>query len=129
MFKKSFDPQRVGKPIAARTINAPADEIARLGNLRVEPPLEMIDGPGGPMIRLAEPVAMWIKLTANSGANYAWTDQVRTDAGWVAGFLSGTTSTDPAIEINGNAAVPVNTIGRAWRDVTSASVLFMASSC
>lgn len=52
MFGKTFDKQEVGKPIAARRINWPAEEIARLGNLRVEPPLDMVSGPTGPLIRL-----------------------------------------------------------------------------
>lgn len=52
MFRKTLPRQRPGRAIEARTINRTAAEVERLGSLRVEPPLDLQQTPGGPLLRL-----------------------------------------------------------------------------
>lgn len=53
MFHRKLERQQPGKPIAARTLNRIMDLLERIANLRVSPPLAMMDSTGGPLLYLA----------------------------------------------------------------------------
>jgi hypothetical protein len=58
----------------------------------------------------------WILLTGGgTGGAYSWSEQVPDSGGsWVAGGRSGTSSDDPAREVNGNDALATGSTLRAW---------------
>jgi hypothetical protein len=95
MFGKSFHRQRSGRRIEPRTLNEPIAAIERFSRLRVAAPLSMQDS-AGPVLRIEQTLPIWAKVTSGTGP-YAWTEQIPRAAGtWSDGFMSGTTSADPA---------------------------------
>jgi hypothetical protein len=93
--------------------------------------ITMDDSGSGIALGMNAREGFWIKLTSNSGAAYAWTEQLAQPSGtWVDGYQSGTTATDPAREINGNASpTSLPLIVWAWRAPQSAEVVFQLGSC
>ena len=72
----------------------------------------------------------WIKLTSRSGAAHAWSRVMATaGGGWsVDSSLSGTTSSDPAYEVNGQTPT-LPYYARAWRDTETGEVRFSNGRC
>ena len=85
---------------------------------------------GGQELRALGATGMWIKITgAGSSGAYPWTEQLEAAGGtWTAGDATGTTSSDPAYELNAYNSVPTNTIVRAWR-TSQGDLRFLASTC
>jgi hypothetical protein len=130
MFNRpKFDRQKPGKPISARIINAPLDAIEAGLNLSVVAPLESTTTPAGVQIGLNQAVPLYAMITGGTNP-YAWTEQY-TDTGgtWMTGYQSGTTTLDPAYEINGNLTVPPGTIVWMNRAPASGQWLFQLAVC
>ena len=129
MFDDNIEPIHPGDPIRATWLNALRRAALAALNLKVEAPLELVKTAGGFVLRLAWNPRFWIKVT--SGTNpYAWTEQVAAAGGtWAAGSRSGTTTTDPAYEQNGNASVPANTVVIARRAVGTGALIFQTGGC
>lgn len=77
MFHRKLDKQKAGKPIEARTINRVIELAERLANIRVSPPLAMIDLPSGPLIYTnpQQSTDLYIQLGGISNTTfggYAW---------------------------------------------------------
>lgn len=106
-------------------------ELARDLGVKSQGSNVAILGPG-----LAVPVwspGLYILVTAyltGSGNGYAWTESIFTGSGWASGPRSGTTTVDPAQEINGNIfSIPTGGIRvRAWRS-EGGSMLFQFGAC
>lgn len=116
-----------GQPILAEHILAIYEALQEI-DLKVVPPLVL-----GPLntIYLASKPGFWIKLTgAPSSIAHPWQEVIPAASGtWSVGSLSGTTSTDPAYEINGSTATLTNKYARAWRDLATGEVRFNYSTC
>lgn len=132
MSAKRYPRPQPGDELTTLHFKAIYDALERL-ELRVAngSGLTLSAGPGGTVIGLAERKGFWIKLTSNSSNAYAWTEQLPQSGGtWVDGYQSGTTSSDPAREVNGLTTPPtLPKIVRAWRGVQSNEVLFGLSTC
>ncbi len=122
----------------------PGDEITTLHFKALYAALEQlkINIPGGGGLIITETPkgyamasdcreGFWAKLTINSSNDYAWIEQIPQSGGaWVDGYSTGTTSTDPAHELNGNTSIPsLPIIVWAWRSATSGEVLFQQGLC
>lgn len=124
-----------GERLTASELNALRAEVARLGRISFVPPLGGAIEQGGVAIWYDAPWAGWVKLTSGgTGGKYAWTAQVETSGGTWAnapGNLNGTTSVDPAYEVNATTTVPLspNPVVWAWRDAGSGKLLFQMGSC
>jgi hypothetical protein len=109
MFGLHFDRQRAGRPIAARTLNRPIAEVERQSRLRVGSGLAQTLLGGIPLLRAAVGDTLLARITgqAAGSAVYAW-QEVTLDAtgAFVDGLRNGSTTTDPALEQNGNTQVP-----------------------
>ncbi|WP_422928575.1 hypothetical protein [Singulisphaera sp. PoT] len=108
-------------------------EIARCGNWAGAGPLAVGGGPGGMFASTSTTKWMWIKLTSGgTGGAYAWTEQYPDSGGaWVDGTDSGTASSDPAYESNGNDSVDLTTppVVRARREEMSNALVFTSGVC
>ncbi len=95
--------------------------------------LGMTTGPAGTTITYDRSWEGWIKLTAHGSAEkYAWTEQVPTSAGgWTNGKRAGTTTVDPAHEVNGLTTVSTasNNVVRAWRATANNRLYFQSDLC
>jgi hypothetical protein len=123
---------RAGQVLTARDLNEIKAELKRLAKVTAVPPLNVSSGAGGFRMDLELRVPFAIKVTSGgTGGKYAWTAQVPTATGtWAAGTGSGTTSVDPAYEVNVNTTVAANTIIlRAWRDPATNVLFFERGSC
>lgn len=85
----------------------------------------------GGAIALGEQPGVWIQFTGPpSGTKHPWKQVLpQAGGGWVDGAASGTTTADPAREINSNANDLTDIRARAWRDRTSFEVRFAYSKC
>jgi hypothetical protein len=115
-----------GDPITAEALNSLLDLADRAGiDLAVGSGL---DRRGGAIVSTRR----WegfVKLTSRSGSSYAWTEAVRVGGAWEDGVRSGTTTDDPALEVN--AATSLSTFPtrvRAWR-LTDGTLAFQVSAC
>jgi hypothetical protein len=116
-----------GDPLSASMLNQLV-EWCSAGRLRFGRGIKTT----GDRIALAERPGWWAKLTSRgAGANYAWTRQIATaSGGWSDDTtLSGTTSSDPAYEVNGNTTLTLPTRAWAWRDHETSEVRFSMSVC
>lgn len=116
-----------GQPIEAEHGNAIFEAAESLQLVGI-PPI-MVDGN---TIRYdGNPPGFWVKLTgAPSSTAHPWQEVVpQTGGTWINGARSGTTSTDPAYELNGSTATLTNKYARAWRDPVSNEVRFHYSTC
>lgn len=86
---------------------------------------------GGVAIGEATRLEVWGKLTGHSGANYAWTEQVRSGGAWTNGSRTGTTSAQPFIEANGITTISVtgNVIVKARLSIESNELIFQGDNC
>lgn len=92
--------------------------------------LELDTGAGGNVLSFSRSEWFWIDLTARSGNAYAWSEVIPQAGGsWVSGFRSGTTSVDPAAEINGDTSFTLPQRVYAWRELASNEVLFQIGAC
>jgi hypothetical protein len=97
-----------------RWLNALRELGVRVSTLRVDPPLDLQDTPGGPLLRLVEAPVRTARITGPAvSGKYPWQAVVAGSTGaWVDDIAtnSGTTSDDPAYEFGGNAQVPGGSI-------------------
>lgn len=116
-----------GEPIKAEHANAiyEAEEMLEIVGV---PPI-VVDG--NEIRYEGSPPGFWIKLTgAPSSTAHPWQEVIPASGGsWTNGSRSGTTSTDPAYEINGSTATLTNKYARAWRDPVSYEIRFNYSTC
>lgn len=126
---------RPGEPLPARELNAIREEIARLGRISFVPPIGGSSDGAGIAIWSDSLWQGWIKLTGGgTGGKYAWTAQTAVaGGGWTdtPGNLSGSATTDPALEVNGNASVPLSPapVVWAWRVPESDDLVFQSAAC
>lgn len=123
---------RPGDEIEARHLALLYDALRRVAlSVAGNSGLSLDSGDHGTIIGFTGDDGFYIELTANSGGAYAWTEQLADGAGtWVAGYRSGTTSTDPAYEMNGNTSIPsLPQIVHARRLPSSNAVVFQLGSC
>ena len=126
---------RSGYALTARQLNALLDEIERLGKITAAAPLSVQIGDGGIAFAAAFAEIWWLKLTsAGTGGAYAWTRQIAVTGGTFANHpdgRTGTTSADPAYEINANASVNLTTnqYVKAWREPVTLELRFQAGTC
>lgn len=116
-----------GQPIEADHANA-IFEVGELISLVGIPPIHVEDN----VIRYdGEPPGFWVKITgAPSSTAHPWEEVFPTTGGsWMVGTRSGTTSDDPAYEINGSTATLTNKYARAWRDPVTYEIRFHYSAC
>jgi len=130
-----LDEFRAGQVLTVRAMNALLTEVERLGKINASPPLSCVDSQGGLAFALDQREIWWIQLTSGgTGGKYAWTRKIADTSGtWSAhpDGRTGTTSADPAYEINANATVDISTtpIVPAWRDPATNDLRFLAGSC
>lgn len=119
-------PAKPGEPILAEHIQAILEIRDKLVT-EYAPPLAR----NGDVVYLDALDVFWIKLTgAPSGSAHPWTEQLPDTGGtWVSGYDTGSTTDDPAYEVNGSTTDLSNLIALAWRDPTSGEVRFMYSVC
>jgi hypothetical protein len=96
--------------------------------IAVVPPL-YITGTGA--IGWGEEGGFWVEFTgAPSGAKHPWKEVLPEEGGtWADGVREGSTSDDPAYEINGSTVTLTGKRARAWRDRASYEVRFHYSTC
>lgn len=71
----------------------------------------------------------WIYVTAHSSANYTWQEKIAQTGGtWADGPRSGTSGSDPAIDVNGNTAVTLPSYQWAERS-PAGDVIFQGDAC
>lgn len=121
-----------GDEISADHIAAIYDALQRLQiTVSQNCGITMDSGSTGITLGLGINEGFWIKLTSRSSNSFAWTEQIH-QAGdtWVDGYQSGTTSTDPAHEVNGNSTLPTLPVKVwAWRVPASNEVTFNIGTC
>jgi hypothetical protein len=122
---------RAGDALSARALNLMLAEVERLGRITAVPPVAILqdDVSGiavGPDFADSQ---IFVKLTGSAGGAYAWTQESRGGGAWGDTTRTGTTSADPAIEANGNGAVPIGTVVPAWRDTLSGELIFQLAAC
>lgn len=98
---------------AAEVINRALDELDRLLNMTVTPPL-ILDSSGGTYtLTSVVDAGFWARLDSESAGAYAWTEMVETTVGTFAvksNGRTGTTSSEPAYERNATTGLAANTI-------------------
>lgn len=123
-----------GERLTAAELNAIRRELQRLGTISFVPPIAGLSDGSGVGIWYTGSPDRYVKLTSGgTGGKYAWTLQVEVaGGGWAndPGGQSGTTSVDPAWEINSNTTVVLSPapVVPAWRDA-SGVLRFIAGSC
>lgn len=123
---------RAGDVLRADDLNALYEALERLRlTVGLGSGLTLAETPGGTTLGWSGRPGMWIKIgSSHTGSAYAWTEQLPATGGtWVVGPASGTSTVDPARELNGNATVPANTIVRAWRAPQTLGILFAYDHC
>lgn len=128
-IEQEFKP---GQVLGAVEMNDIKAEIRRLGKVSAEAPLYVQDNASGFRFDLDQRGTFPIKLTSGgTGGKYAWTGQDFAAGGtWANNASSGTTSVDPAYEVNGNASITTPTIVmRAYRDRQTNLVHFERATC
>lgn len=114
--------------VRGKSWNTVVDEVARLGGFSFAGGARSyaaVDTGAGPAVVDVTPGEIWIKLTSGgAGGKYAWAEVARQGGAWVALARAGTTSGDYALELNGKADVPVNTVVRARRNPSSGEWVF-----
>jgi hypothetical protein len=121
-----------GDEILAEHVTALYDLIRRLRITTGENSgLDSDSSNAGIAIGLGDSDGFWVKLTSRSGNDFAWTEQIPQPGGtWVDGPQSGTTTTDPAHELNANTTLPALPVKVwAWRAPASNEVLFSLGAC
>lgn len=128
-----FPVPKPGDAILADHLKVIYEALERLEAVHYAPPLYQ----SGDTIVLSGRPGFWIRLTGKSGSAYAWT-RVYPQAGgtWLASPApndAGTTTENPAREINGNAT-PTPSSGsplyvRAWYAAEAREVRFQYGSC
>ncbi|MDR3634355.1 MAG: hypothetical protein P4L84_11170 [Isosphaeraceae bacterium] len=123
-----------GDILRTSTINALWAAWRSIGKITGVPPIYVDQDVGGTTVSAMLEEIWWIKLgTGDGSGNYAWTRQVpgSTPGTWVVSPMgeSGTTTSDPAIEANGNALIPANTFVAAWREPSSDAIVFLLGHC
>lgn len=116
-----------GDPIYAEHVRQLL-EIRRALRVRVAPPLaQMPDG----TIYLPDSGGFWAKITgAPTSGKHPWQQVVGQSGGtWANGAASGTTSDDPAYEVNGSTATLTNKYVWMWREPASGEMRFIYSTC
>jgi len=116
-----------GDPLRAEHVRALL-KLARTHRVRVVPPLaQMLDG----TIYLAQADGFWAKITgAPSSGKHPWQQVVgQTGGTWANGAASGTTSVDPAYEVNGSTSTLTNKYVWMWREPSSGEMRFIYSTC
>lgn len=128
---------QVGDTLTAKDLNTITAELRRQGKWAGQQGLVNVsEDQGGFRFDANCPDdGVWIKLTSGgTGGKYAWT-KVSPDGsgGWndAAGSVTGTTTSDPAIEQNGNTTITFtpNPVVRAWRDPASGTLQFQRGAC
>jgi hypothetical protein len=115
MASTKFDRQEAGKPIAAKTLNRPIAVAEQLSGMSFEAPLSATRTAGGSSVRVVLPPVMDARITdVGGGGLYGW-QGIAPDADSPGDWLdlptdiSGTTTTDPLLERNGNDLLAVGT--------------------
>lgn len=126
MWEFNPPPAKAGEPILAEHIQAILEIRDKL-LVEYAPPLVR----NGDLVYADIRDVFWIKLTgAPSGSAHPWLEQIPDTGGtWVSGYDSGTTTDDPAYEVNSSTTTLTNLIALAWRDPTSGEVRFIYSEC
>lgn len=116
-----------GQPILAEHIKAIVEALQEI-DIRAIPPL--VVGPNNTLY-LSDRPGFWIQITgAPSGTKHPWRQVVSATGGtWANATATGTTSVDPAYEVNGSTATLTNKYARAWRDKATGEVRFHYSTC
>ena len=132
-FLEDFNP---GDRLTHVEMNAILAELRRQGKFASSGTVLVSDDQSGYAFSANLPAdGFWIKLTSGgTGGKYAWTKVLPDGSGgWTTapGNRSGTTSTDPAYEQNGNASITLtpNPVVRAWRDPAKNTVQFQRGAC
>lgn len=98
---------------AAEAINLALDELDRLLNMVVVPPLYLYPCSGNYTLTAVVDDGFWARLDSESSGAYAWTEMVETTAGTFAvksNGRTGTTTSEPAYERNATTGLAANTI-------------------
>jgi hypothetical protein len=115
-----------GLPILADHILYIYDLLEK-AKVSVVPPL-FLDEDGG--IFVDESPGIWVTLGANASGAYAWQEIYATPmGGWANAVRSGTTTADPAYELNGNMTDLTGKNARVWRDIATGEMRFQWGSC
>jgi hypothetical protein len=97
-------PLKPGDAITAAHLNWNADQANRWGGMEVSAPLELMQTPGGPLIRLARPQGWYALLSAESPpGTYSAAERLRDPA--TSAWVAGPRSTSTAIEVNGGTGL------------------------
>lgn len=126
-MNQRFPRVKPGDPIKAEHLNVLFDALKDIGVVGV-PPIFVENN----VVRFdGLPPGFWIKLTgAPSSTAHPWQEVIPATGGlWSNGARSGTTSTDPAYEVNGSTTTLTNKYARAWRDPVTQEIRFHYSAC
>ncbi len=112
---------KANQVLGATALRVIVEELRRCLNLTGTAPINVNANSEGFNVAIDMRSGIWIKLTGGgTGGKYAWTRIDPDTAGaWVDNtFETGTTTSDPAYEANGNTGVPTSppSRARAWRD-------------
>lgn len=118
-----------GDPVKAADVNDQNAEIRRLGLARGSEGITVRGGAGSRQYSIELPEAMFVKLTSSAGANgsYSWAEYAHSSPNtWTATGLTGSTSSDPAYEVQtGDATLTAgSTVYEARRACCDAAWLF-----
>jgi hypothetical protein len=121
------NPPKKGDEIRAEHIAALYEAYERIKFAAI-PPLHFRDDN---TLELGEQPGIWIKITgAPTGTAHPWKEQQATTGGaWQDAVMTGTTTSDPAYELNGSTATLTGKIVRAWRDRATYEMRFLYASC
>ena len=131
MPKRKMPKFKAGGRCSAAALNILAEVAEAVENLRGDPPIEVLHTSGAILIRRVDTPEIYAKIT--SGTNpYAWSEAIPGTGGTFTTPVwgrSGTTTSDPAYEQTGNAAVAANTIVKMRRAKETGEWIFHFAAC
>jgi hypothetical protein len=126
------DPPQAGQALSASFLAALLAELYRLGRVTGDGSILVEDDPSGFSFKLGgaiPPGVKFIKVTSVVSGAFAWTEQLPVaSGGWTDGSDSGTTSDDPAYELNNFGSVALNKVYPAWRS-SIGDLRFQSDQC
>jgi len=130
MAQPAIKPFKKGDRPSASRLNEIWSWYQKLKKFTVGETLELVETETSIALRSTVIPPFYAKITGGSNP-YSWTRQMRSGTAFVDDptGMSGTTSSDPAYEVNGNTGVPSGKVVLLRQDITTAQRIFQLENC